>query len=93
MLTAKEARILVGETVNEKVEKILVKVAELAKAKQTKLRCGYDYDIDEELWMYGGYNQTEDWKKAVSILKGLGYKVSFFYEERQFVDMYTLIEW
>jgi hypothetical protein len=45
------------------------------------------------LWIRGGYNHTEDWKAARKILMDLGYTVEFYYNESQFVDMYTLIKW
>ena len=93
MLTAKEARELSGKTVEEKVESLLESIREKAKTGARKIATGYSHKEDADLWISGGYSKTDDWKRAKGILEGLGYKVTFFYEERQFVDMYTLVEW
>lgn len=93
MLTAEQARKIAGRTVQEKVESLLKAVEEAAKAKKRKLRTGWDYEEDIDLWVNGGYSRTKEWEQAAKILEGLGYKVSFYYKESQFVDMYTLIEW
>lgn len=100
LFSAKQARELAGPTVAgptveekvlAKVESILVSVK--ANASKRRLRAGYDHNADADLWINGGYSGTDEWKMAKSILEKLGYKVTFFYEERQFVDMYTVIEW
>lgn len=93
-LTAKQAKELAGETTAEKVDKLLIAVEESAKAKKRKLRTGWDYESDKDLWVNGGYSKTKEWEEAKKILEDLGYKVTFYYKEgQQFVDMYTLIEW
>ena len=91
--TAEEARKLSGKTLDEKVDGLLAAIAEAAKQHKRQLRTGWDYGADEELWIRGGYNKTEDWMAARKILVDLGYTVEFYYEESQFVDMYTLIKW
>jgi hypothetical protein len=93
MITAEEARNIAGRTVAEMVEAIGPKIEELAKAKMRKLRTGYDWPQDKGLWIDGGYNNTAHWREAKAMLEAQGFKVSFFYEERQLVDMFTLIEW
>lgn len=93
MMTAAEARRLAGQTVQEKVNDLLLAVEELAKQKHRVLKTGWDYTKDADLWVHGGYNNSKEWVEAKKILEGLGYKVNFFYKESQFVDMYTLIEW
>ncbi len=97
LFNAKQAKELAGPTVEEKVlakvESILVSVKTLAGQGKRQLRAGYDHHADTDLWVNGGYSSTDEWKMAKGILEKLGYKVSFFYEERQFVDMYTIIEW
>jgi hypothetical protein len=92
-LTAEEARKLSGKTLDEKVDGLLAAIAEAAKQHKRQLRTGWDYGADEELWIQHGYSKTEDWKTARKILVDLGYTVEFYYEESQFVDMYTLIKW
>lgn len=92
-LTAAEARAIAGATLDEKVDAILTRIAEFAQDKKRQLKCGWDYDYDKDLWINGGYSKSKDWIAAHKILTDLGYKVSFYYSESQFVDMYTLIEW
>ena len=93
-LTAEQARELAGPTVEERVDKILVRIEELAKAKQRSLKTGWDYKEDKKLWIDEGYGQTENWRKAKKILTDLGYTVSFHYDDScYFVDMYTVIKW
>lgn len=94
MITATEARQLAGETVEEKVEKLSSAIEKSAKENRRRLRTGWDYEDNRDLWITGGYEVSEEWKKAKKILESYGYKVSFHYNDSgQFVDMYTLIEW
>lgn len=93
MITANEARELAGPTLEEKVEALGRRIEELAKEGRRVLRCGYDYDQDQDLWIHGGYSSTEDWKKATQILRDKGFEVDFYYTELQFVDMYTRVKW
>lgn len=87
MLTAAEARKLSGWTAEEYVENVLESVKEEAEKGNRKL-CAYT-----DFWTKEGYDGTAKYKKAVDILKDLGYNVRFVYEELQFVNVYTLIEW
>lgn len=87
LLTATEARQLSGRTAQEQVEAIMPKIEEAAKEGKRRI---ISYD---GFWANEGYSKTTNYQEAVSILQGLGYKVEFFYEERQFVNMYTIIEW
>jgi hypothetical protein len=41
----------------------------------------------------GDVYKRQEYKQACQILEGDGYTVKFFYEERQFVAMYTTVEW
>lgn len=93
MLTAEEARKLMPKTLKEKVNDILEAVAEAARNGKSCLRTGWDYKNDEELWSNGGYSRTDEWCEAQKILEELGYKVTFYYRDAQFVDMYTWIQW
>lgn len=93
MITAKEARELAGKTVKEKVEALCLAIEQAARSKGRQLRTGWEYKDDKDLWIDGGYSRTKEWEEAKNILEGLGYKVTFYYKETQFVDMYTLIEW
>lgn len=94
MIQASEAKKLAGLTVAEKVEKLSFPIKKLALERKRQLRTGYDYVEDDDLWISGGYSNTQEWKDAKKILEGLGYNVRFYYSDgSQFVDMYTLIEW
>lgn len=85
MITAKEARHIAVSPLEEKVQSLCESIERLAKDKKRMLRTGYDHKEDDELWQYGGYNRTEEWKAAKKMLEDLGYTVSF--------DMYTKVEW
>ena len=85
---------MAGETLDEKIEKMLATIKRRATEKNRLCRAGYDHDADQDLWIYGGYNHTPDWNKAKAALEKLGFKVSFYYRDGSIaVDMYTLIEW
>lgn len=92
-LTAKQARELSGRTLDEKIDSLLLSIKSYAEKGKRQIRCGYDHKEDIELWINGGYNETDEWKKAKNILEELGYEVLFYYFEGQLVDMYTLIKW
>lgn len=85
-ITAAEARNLAGPTVQERVDEVYPKIREAAEK-------GKRYVNLHDFWAHEGYSKTDAYKQACMILEGDGYKVSFFYEERQFVDMYTVVEW
>ena len=85
-ITAQEARALAGPTVQERVDEVYPKIREAAEK-------GKRYVNLHDWWANAGYSKTNEYKQACMILEGDGYKVSFFYEERQFVDMYTVVEW
>lgn len=92
-LTAAEAREIAGPTVAERVDAALDIIREAAEKKQREVALHGDF------WANGGYGSdrstrlAKQYDEAVKQLKELGYKVWFFYEERQFVNMYTVVEW
>lgn len=95
-ITAREARELsttVEQKTDEAIDSICERIAVMAKEQKRMLRAGYDYDKDPQLWIHGGYFNTPEWRYATEVLRKLGFKVTFYYKELQFVDMYTLIEW
>jgi len=91
MITAQQARELAGPTFDERVEEQLefayeqIKTAAEKKNRKTILT--------SDFWTRGGYSGTDEYKAAVKQLEELGYTVRFFYEELQFVNMYTIVEW
>ena len=86
-ITAAEARELAGPTVEERVDEAYESIRKAATKKQ---RCIY---LKDHFWSHGGYSGSDEYQAAVRLLEAAGYKVRFFYEERQFVDMYTIVEW
>jgi hypothetical protein len=91
MLTAKEARKLAGvpdeDTIREAVEIALDRIEHEARSGKRVAK------IHNNFWVHEGYSGTAQYTAACKQLADLGYKVKFFYEERQFVDMYTIVEW
>jgi len=85
-ITAQEARELAGPTVQERVDAVYPVIREAAEK-------GKRWIVLHDWWANEGYSGSAEYKQACMILEGDGYKVKFFYEERQFVDMYTLVEW
>lgn len=92
LITAEQARELAGPTAEEIVEAVMPYIREAAEKKRRKL-FPHQQGLNQNFWINGGYNLDQKWLDVKNILKGLGYTVDFFYEERQFVDMYTIISW
>jgi hypothetical protein len=90
-LTAAQAREIAGPTAEERLEMRLDEALNAVRAaagnKQRQIALHGDF------WANGGYSQTADWKDACNALRKLGYEVDFFYEELQFVNMYTTVKW
>jgi hypothetical protein len=85
-ITAAEARKLAGPTVQERVDEVYPLIREAAEKGKRWINL-HDWWADE------GYRGSVEYKQACMILEGDGYTVKFFYEERQFVAMYTTVEW
>lgn len=91
MITAKEARELAGPTFEEKVNQALeYAYKEIQNAAENKRR---SVNLTTDFWTRGGYDSTEEYKSACEKLRELEFSVRFVYEERQFVNMYTFVEW
>lgn len=90
-LTAAQAREIAGQTMEERVN-IAVEGAliDIRAAAEKKHR---DVHLYGDPWVHGGYSDTPEYKAACKALRDLGYTVEFFYEERQFVNMYTVVKW
>lgn len=88
-ITADQARALAGPTIEERVDQILLDIKEVATNKGRFLIIRRD----EQFWTSGGYSQTPEWKTACDLIRAQGFHVEFFYEERQFVDMGTIVKW
>ena len=93
MINAAEARKMAGPTLDEKIDALGETIKKQASKGHRQCKTGWTHQEDLSLWIDGGYDQSKDWKQAKQILEALGFQVSFFYEEKQFVNMYTLIEW
>ena len=85
-ITAQEARKLAGPTVQERVDEVYPLIREAAEKGERSIAL-------HGWWAHEGFGGTVEYKQACKILEDDGYKVKFFYEERQFVDMYTVVEW
>jgi hypothetical protein len=85
-ITAHEARELAGPTVQERVDAVYPLIRKAAEEKHRHVTLN-------AWWANSGYGGTKDYKQACDILRADGYTVEFFYEERQFVDMYTVVKW
>ena len=86
-ITAAEARRLAGPSVEDRVNEVFDLIRERATA-------GYHVlNLKDDFWTREAYSQTEAYKAAVKQLTSAGFAVRFFYEEHQFVDMYTVVEW
>ncbi len=85
-ITAAEARRLAGPTVQERVDEVYPLIREAAEKGKRSITL-------HDWWAHEGYSKTFEYKQACMILEGDGYTVEFFYEERQFVDMYTVVKW
>ena len=86
-ITAEEARKLAGPTVQEQVDIVYQMIREAATNGKRSI------NLHDGLWVNGGYSSTDEYKQAVNMLKDDGFVVDFFYEERQFVNMYTIVKW
>ena len=87
MITAIEARRISGETVEECAEFFSKHILTAANAKQRQVTV-YHGKLEDE-----AYSGTDYWNSFVKYMSSLGYEVSLFYEERQFVDMRITIKW
>ena len=85
--TAAEARVLAGPSVEDHVDDALILIKSAAEKKQRTT------SLTSSFWVSDGYSRTEKYKKACKQLEELGFKVDFFYQENQFVTMYTVVEW
>lgn len=88
MITAQEARTLAGPSPQERVDELesLIKQAALEKKRSINLH--------DTFWVHEAYSGTKDYKMAVMLLEGMGYKVEFYYKEHSIaVDMYTVVSW
>jgi peptidoglycan/xylan/chitin deacetylase (PgdA/CDA1 family) len=90
-ITAAEARKIAGPTdeeiINDNLNYAYGRIREAADKKARRALLTNDF------WTHGGYESSKNWKQAVKTLEEDGFKVTFFYEERQFVNMYTVAEW
>jgi len=91
MLEANEARKLAGVGDEDRAKELVIEVLE--KVKTSAAAGKRVLHLHGKDWVHGPYNDDPTIKLAYKLLKDLGYKVFFFYEELQFVNMYTVVEW
>jgi hypothetical protein len=87
LITAEEARKLLGYTYQEEVAFVCAEIRKAAEKKQRRVI------LYGDLWTNGAYNNTSDYNLAKTMLEDLGFVVKFRYEELQVVYMYTIVEW
>ena len=91
-LSAEEARKIAGPSTQEiviaAVDDAMKAIKAAAERKERKVSL-------HGFWAEGGYSPKpgDAYSRAKAELEGLGYKVSFYYKELQFVDLYTIVEW
>jgi hypothetical protein len=85
-ITAQEARELAGPTIQERVDAVYPLIRKAAEEGKREVHL-------HDWWVHSGFSGTKYYKQACDILRTDGYTVEFFYEERQFVNMYTVIKW
>jgi len=88
-ITAEEAREISGPTIEERISKVY----ELIKEKAGGEKDNREVWLTSKFWTESGYSRNEDYKALKEHLESNGFKVDFFYEERQFVNMYVTIKW
>ena len=86
-ITAAEAKVLAGPTIEERVDSAFDQIRKAATEGKRELH------LHDDFWARGGYSKTPEWTKALQLLTAEGFQVDFFYEEKQFVNMYTLVKW
>ena len=86
-ITAEQARELAGPTVQERVAAVYPLIRTAAEQKKRVVA------LHDSFWVNGGYSSSAEWKEACEILRKDGFVVEFFYDERQFVAMYTIVKW
>lgn len=85
-ITAQEARELAGANIQERVDEVYLLIRKAAEEKKRSITL-HGWPTDQ------GYSGAKEYMQACKMLESDGYKVTFFYEERQFVSMYTIVEW
>ena len=86
-LTAEQARELAGPTVDEIVDRALEII------RQAAINRKHECNLIGDFWSQDGYSKTHRYMQAIKQLEELGYTTEFFYEEHQFVTMYTIVRW
>lgn len=87
MITAKEARELSGPTIEDHLAEAYAAIRKAAENKKREVALHSNFFANE------GYSETTDWHKAKKKLTEQGFRVEFFYEERQLVNAYTKVIW
>jgi len=90
MITAKEARDLAGPTWQEYLQFIEARIKEAAKNKKREVLIR---ENPYASWLYKESDLSDEPKKAVKELRALGFEVSLYYQENQFVDIALWIKW
>jgi hypothetical protein len=87
MITAQEARTLAGKTIEELGLDCDPHIRKAAEAKKREVTF-YHGELEND-----AYSRTPRWNDFVAYMKELGFEVSLYYQESQFVDMRITIKW
>lgn len=90
MIKAQEARELATDYVQlycDELEKLIRKAAEDKNFEVVVRKNPYSE------WLKNGHPEDKNARETIEILQKNGFRVSYFYEERQFVDTGLKISW
>ena len=87
LITAREARKLAGPSVHEVLQAASEDIRKAAKAGNRQV------NLFGDVWVRGAHDNTQRYKDARRKLEELGFTVEFYYDTRQFVNMYTIVKW
>lgn len=86
-ITAVEARLLAGPKAIDHVNEVFPLIRKAATERNHSVK------VRSEFWAQEGYKATPMFNEAVKILSDYGFKVDYFYIEKQFVDCGVEIKW
>jgi len=90
MITAQQARELAGPTAKDYLKFIDEKIRQAATDKKHEV---FIRENPYASWLYKESDLSDEPRKAVQELRKLGFTVSLYYQENQFVDIALWIQW
>ena len=90
MISAKQARTIVGPSKEDYLEVLERRIIKAAEGKNYEVIL---YDKPYVYWLYDAKHRDATVEAVLNDLRELGYQVSLYYNESQFVDMGLKISW